>query len=363
MRKRPRNALPYLLLLLFVAVGLALWQAGCLGPLGLGPAGPVVTTPVGAWVTPYFTSPGSGVQRGGLDAAVIADIDAAQRRVDIVSFEYDLESVTEALLSAHRRGVQVRLVLDDGNLDDEDMARLTDELLAAGIPIVWDQRNAFMHDKFVIVDQAILWVGSWNLTVNDTYYNNNNLLRFAIPELAANFEAEFGEMFEGGQFGPRSPANTPYPVILVGQEARIETYFSPEDGPRAALLARLRAAQRQIDFLAFSFTDEEVGRVLLEKARQGVTVRGVFESRNAASDSSMYTPLRQAGLDVRLDGNPRTMHHKVFVIDGGVTITGSYNFSASAARENDENLLIIENAALAGQYQAEFERVFAAAQR
>jgi phosphatidylserine/phosphatidylglycerophosphate/cardiolipin synthase-like enzyme len=356
----------YLLLLLVVGLALGLYQAGCFGALGLGPAPAQVNAPAGTWVHAYFTNPGDGAQTGGVDEQVAADIATAQQSVDIASFEYDLESITQALLDAQQRGVPVRLVLDDGNLGSEEMARLTGELEDAGIPIVYDQRSAFMHDKFVIIDQKVLWVGSWNLTVNDTYRNNNNVLRFAVPDLAANYEAEFSEMFVDHQFGPRSPQNTPYPELLVrddrGVESRIDTYFSPEDGARAAILEQLRLAQREIVFLAFSFTDEEMGRVLLEKARAGVQVRGVFEARNAEGEGSQYSLLKRAGLDIRLDGNPRTMHHKVLVIDGQVTITGSYNFSANAARDNDENVLVLSNTDLARLYLEEFDRVYQAGQ-
>lgn len=361
-QKGPKTSLLYLVLLLVVALALGLYQAGCLKGLGLAPNGPVVVSPVGVWLVPYFTAPETGLRQGGVDEAVIADINAARHQVDVASFDYNLSSINQALIAAHQRGVLVRLVLDDGNLDDEEMARLTGELEKAGIGIAWDQRQAFMHNKFVIIDRTVLWVGSWNLSVNDTYKNNNNILRFAIPELAANYEAEFEEMFASGQFGPRSPRGTPYPVIQLSDGTEIATYFSPEDNPRAALLAQLRQAEREIDFMAFSFTDGEMARILLEKARKGVRVRGVFETRNVMGEPSVYTMLREAGLDVRLDGNPYTMHHKVILIDGRVVITGSYNFSLNAAKDNDENLLIITNPELASRYQTEFEKVYAAGQ-
>ena len=127
-------------------------------------------------------------------------------------------------------------------------------------------------------------------------------------------------------------------------------------------MSRLRQAKEEILFLAFSFTDDDIARVLLEKAREGIRIRGVFESRQE-SEYSEYRVLRKAGLDVRLDGNPRTMHHKVFVIDGQILITGSYNFSKNAAEENDENILILENPGLAQAYREEFERVYQAAQK
>lgn len=360
-----RPSLVYLFVLLLVAVFLGLYQAGLLGPLGLGPGQAVITAPTGSWAQPFFTAPDfadRSLHQGGLDAQVAADIEAAQEQVDIASFEFNLESITQALLRAHGRGVRVRLVLDGGNLGNEEMKAATDRLLAAGIPIVFDKREAFMHDKFVIVDRHILWVGSWNLTENDTYRNNNNLLRFDLPQLAENYTAEFEEMFLNGQFGPRSPGNTPYPVLQLSDGSRIETYFAPEENARGAIMSRLRQAKEEILFLAFSFTDDDIARVLLEKARDGVRVRGVFESRQA-SEYSEYEVLRKAGLDVRQDGNPRNMHHKVFVIDGQVLITGSYNFSKNAAEENDENILVIENPVLARAYREEFERVYQAAQK
>jgi phosphatidylserine/phosphatidylglycerophosphate/cardiolipin synthase-like enzyme len=290
---------------------------------------------------------------------VAADIAAAKESVDVASFEFDLESLTQALIAAHARGVRVRVVLDDGNLGDEGMSRLTQELEKAGIPIVWDQRQPFMHDKFVLIDGTVLWMGSWNLTVNDTYANNNNAIRFAVPELVANYAAEFEEMFVDKQFGPLSPSNRPYPVIQLSDGSRVDTQFSPDDKARAALIAQLRQAQREILFLAFAFTDEDIARVLLERARAGVVVRGVFEARNEG-EYSQYSVLKKAELDVRLDGNPRTMHHKVFVIDGQVTITGSYNFSSNAAYDNDENLMIIHNPDIARSYAEEFSRVYQA---
>jgi len=55
------------------------------------------------------------------------------------------------------------------------------------------------------------------------------------------------------------------------------------------------------------------------------------------------------------------MHHKVFVVDGQVVILGSYNFSQNADQDNDENVLIVDDARLAQAFTAEFQRVYAQA--
>jgi phosphatidylserine/phosphatidylglycerophosphate/cardiolipin synthase-like enzyme len=65
-----------------------------------------------------------------------------------------------------------------------------------------------------------------------------------------------------------------------------------------------------------------------------------------------------AGVELRFDGNPDRMHHKVIVIDQQTVITGSYNFSRSAETRNDENLVVLHDAEVAASYLEEFERVF-----
>ncbi|MEM1518588.1 MAG: phospholipase D-like domain-containing protein, partial [Nitrososphaerota archaeon] len=68
--------------------------------------------------------------------------------------------------------------------------------------------------------------------------------------------------------------------------------------------------------------------------------------------------LKNAGVDIRIDGNPDLMHHKFAVIDDEVVITGSYNWSAAAEDKNDENLVVLRDEEVAQLYRKEFERVW-----
>jgi len=87
-----------------------------------------------------------------------------------------------------------------------------------------------------------------------------------------------------------------------------------------------------------------------------VDVTGIFETRGSETEFSELPPMYCAGLPVRQDGNPSTFHHKVIVIDGQILITGSLNFSNNADESNDENVVILNNPAIAAQYLQEFER-------
>ncbi len=295
------------------------------------------------------------------EQAIIADIDAATRSVDLVTFEYNLSSIAQALVRAKQRGVDVRVALDHEGLEDPVMAKWAGLVEDARIRVSWQESSAFLHSKFIIIDGQVLWTGSWNATINDTYRNNNNLLRITIPELIANYETEFEQMMEG-RFSTSKAVLTPHPILRT-EAGQIENYFSPKEKPRQRIVEYLLQAREQIDFLTFSYTSDEIAEAMIERHNAGVAVRGVFEKRNAQGIGSEYERLLNAGIDVLNDGNCYTMHHKVIVIDRRIVITGSYNFTARAEDLNDENLLIIEDPQIAELYMQEFERVFGQAER
>lgn len=350
----------------FIVVILALVLGGFQLLTGQGEATPTAIVEPGdgsnSWYRLYFTDPTVTGQidepTGGLPDQVAASMDTAQRTLDVVVYEFNWEPLAEAMIRAAERGVAVRLVTDTDTVT-EDKA-LIDELKQAGIPVVDDQRNAIMHDKFVIIDGSVVWTGSMNFTINDGYKNNNNFMEIRSTRLAENYQAKFDQMFEDKIFGETLYA--PNPVISISG-TEVETYFSPDAGVADAILEELRAAETSIYFLAFSFTRDDMSDVLIEKHQAGLIVQGVFETRQiGAGADAAWLALTQAGVAVRQDGNPRTMHHKVFIIDGETVVMGSYNFSNNAEENNDENILILHNANIAQAYFAEFQKVWAVAE-
>ena len=306
-----------------------------------------------------FTRPnlaGPQTLRGGPEAALVEAIDGAERSVDMAIYDLDLASVRQALLRAWRRDVNVRLVVESDNLDNPE----THALIAAGIPVVADGRDPLMHDKFTVIDGDEVWTGSMNYTVNDAYYNDNNLIRLLSAAAAQAYAAEFSEMFDQASFGALSAAGEQkQPVALPA--GPIEIYFSPDDGAARRIVELIVGAEEQVAFLAFALTSEAIAGALEQRAAGGVEVRGVMDAGQAHSAGSRHEELRQAGVEVRLDGNPDRMHHKVIVIDGRTVITGSYNFSRSAETQNDENVVILHDPEAAARFLEEFERVFALA--
>jgi len=328
------------------------------------PIAPVENTPLPAeagqtdtfmvvYTDPYAANAQS--RTGGPDEDLVAAVEGAQTSVDIAIYNLSLPNMQDALLRAAQRGVIVRLVMESESLD----GRVPQYLMAHGIDIVGDRREGLMHNKFMVIDRREVWTGSMNYTATGAYQDHNHILRIVSEQLAHNYTLEFEEMFIADRFGPDGEANTPYPLVDVNG-SMVEVYFSPDDGVARHIVDVISSARQSIIFMAYSFTSDPISEAVLESAGQGVSVRGVFEEEQTLSnEGTEWDRLKDAGLDVRRDGNPGQMHHKVFVIDGETVVLGSYNFSANAEKRNDENLLIIHNADLAQQFMQEFEGIYA----
>ena len=291
---------------------------------------------------------------------LISYINQAQTSIHIASFEFDLTPVAEALIAAHHRGVDVRWVTDDehGLEADEDIGRGQFAMLEnAGIEVRSDDRGALMHNKFWIFDGKILWTGSDNITESANFKQNNNVIVIRSPQLAAIYEREFDEMWNG-EFGPKSPSTVDSQSVVV-DGTPIQVLFASEDHVIEHLLPYVEQAQKSIRFMAFSFTHDALGEAMRERAAAGVDVKGIFEKVGSDTQYSEMFPFLCAGVPVRQDGNPSFMHHKVIVIDGKIVVTGSLNFSEAADTKNDENVLVIQNERIAARYLEEFNRLWA----
>ena len=316
----------------------------------------------GPWFELYFTNPVSPISSqgtGGVDGPLVEAIDAARLSVDVAAYSISLNSVRDALIRAHDRGATVRVVMESTNMDRSDPQRM----IKAGIPIIGDNRDGLMHDKFIVIDKSEVWMGSMNFTDAGAYDDNNDLMRIRSTKVAEDYSKEFDEMFVENKFGEDVVRETPNPTVTI-DGTRLDIYFSPDDGVLAALVPVLESAQNSIFFLAYSFTSNQLGEIVRQKAEAGLTVAGVMDDEQVVTNQGTeFDPFRQAKLDVRRDGIDGLMHHKVFVIDQKIVVFGSYNFSQSAEERNDENLIIVYNPVIAHQFVLEFERVQAEAQR
>lgn len=272
-------------------------------------------------------------------------IDSAKHSVKCAFFDLDLKNIIQSLEDKKKSGAEVKLVVDSDNYEIvENM----------NVSIIQDNRSAYMHNKFCIIDSKRVVSGSMNPTENGAYKNDNNLVIIDSENLAKNYMEEFYS-FEQGQFG--NDESTKRPILYIG-DVKVENYFCPEDECAMRIKDVLNKAEKSIDLMTFSFTHDGIANSILIKMDEGVNVRGVFESRGAGSQYSKFKVLDYQGADVIKDKNRYVMHHKVFIIDEKIVVLGSFNPSNNADKRNDENVLIIYDEDIALKFIDEFERVW-----
>jgi phosphatidylserine/phosphatidylglycerophosphate/cardiolipin synthase-like enzyme len=88
---------------------------------------------------------------------------------------------------------------------------------------------------------------------------------------------------------------------------------------------------------------------LIRAHDRGVDVRLVADRSAPCERKEGIDPVAAAGIPVWIDARARIAHEKALIIDRRVTIMGSYNFSAGAAR-NSEDLNVVTSSEVAEAY-------------
>lgn len=145
--------------------------------------------------------------------------------------------------------------------------------------------------------------------------------------------------------------------------AASEALFSPRDDVAARLAAMFDGARRRVDVCVFTITDDRVVRAMLRAHERGVKIRVLSDDDKAQDRGSDVARLAARGLAVRVDRCEHHMHHKFAIFDGERLVNGSYNWTRSANDHNVENLVVTGDPDLVRDFGAEFEALWAAAER
>ncbi len=215
--------------------------------------------------------------------------------------------------------------------------------------IIHKRKSGLMHNKFCIINNSIIWTGSMNPTLNGNYKNNNNVLIIESDYLAKNYLDEFKEL-DYEVYGKGSKVK--YPTIVLNNKI-LNNYFCPEDNCQEKVLNELKKAKESIYFMTFSFTDQDIAQLLIEKSKD-IEVKGVMEKKRINMKYNKFK-FMNSSFEVFLDSNPHTLHHKTFIIDNNTVITGSYNPTGSGNKINDENIIIIREKEIVKKFLKEFE--------
>ena len=143
-----------------------------------------------------------------------------------------------------------------------------------------------------------------------------------------------------------------------GGSYRTQAWFSPGEDCRRAIVGQLRACRQRADICVFTLSDDHISAEVLAAHRRGVGVRLITDNEKAFDRGSDVIALRDAGVAVRVDQSAAHMHHKFALFDQRWLINGSYNWTRSAAAENEENLTLSNDPVLLRQFEQAFQNLW-----
>ncbi|RSD26904.1 competence protein ComEA [Mesobacillus subterraneus] len=262
-----------------------------------------------------------------------------------------------------------------------------------------------MHNKFAIVDNRWVFTGTWNFTITGLYGteenmqngildgNQNHIVEVNWPQLAGIYETEFNEMWGShllepdpvaSNFSTRKTDNTTHIIDINGK--KVEIYFSAGDNAVGKMADLIRnEADYNTYFSIFAWSEQKLVDELknkwegsyndMEGNLTGFDVKGLFDSDfwnqwwsasvdmtgRTASQTSANNPNTRWNnpAPVYKDAEARKLHSKTMLIDADTdsdptVIVGSTNWSNNGNNVNDENMLIIHDAAITNQFVQEF---------
>lgn len=137
-----------------------------------------------------------------------------------------------------------------------------------------------------------------------------------------------------------------------------EAHFSPGDAPRRRILQALAQLRDSVDICVFTITDNTLTDAIIETYRRDKRVRIIADNDKALDRGSDIARLKQEGIDVRIDRTEHHMHHKFALFDTRLLLSGSYNWTRSAAKYNQENVLLSDEPRLVQRFDQAFARLW-----
>jgi len=129
------------------------------------------------------------------EPVLVGIMNNAQQTLDVAIYSITDQRIADAMISAEKRGVTVRMITDASESATSSQKALLATVKAAGIPIKINTHSGIMHLKVTIADGDIATTGSFNYTKAAENENDEVFVVLSDNTAAADFESQFNRMW------------------------------------------------------------------------------------------------------------------------------------------------------------------------
>jgi phosphatidylserine/phosphatidylglycerophosphate/cardiolipin synthase-like enzyme len=120
---------------------------------------------------------------------IIGWLNETKKTLDICMYSLNSELLTNAIIDAHKRGVHVRIIVDEDNI--RSTWKFGTMGIAKRVKLMQFNAKMLMHHKFIIIDNKKVILGSMNWTVNAVRRNWENVFLTNKYQIVDPFRHEF----------------------------------------------------------------------------------------------------------------------------------------------------------------------------
>lgn len=137
-----------------------------------------------------------------------------------------------------------------------------------------------------------------------------------------------------------------------------QALFSPGPEPANKIRSLIKRAQKSIDVCVFTISDDSISNALVDAAQRNIQIRIISDNDKAEDRGSDVYHMADQGIYTKIDLSASHMHHKFAIIDNQYLINGSFNWTRSATKYNQENIVISDDSTLIADFAKVFEKLW-----
>ena len=265
---------------------------------------------------------------------ILDAIGAASRSLRVKMFVFSDPALTQAVISARRRGIKVQVMLNPARRSGEEENEETRlELTKAGIEVIDSSPDFHLtHEKSMVVDEETAFVKSLNWATR----NLTGTRDYAVVTTHKREVGEIVECFEADWRRQRfEPGNQDHLIWCPGGRKRITAFI---DSARHTLFLQNERYQ-----------DTIVIEHLVRASRRGVKVHVMTRPPHTLKEEKLIEGvgglriLDDIGVKVHKLKDLR-LHAKMFLADGVAAIVGSINLAPGSLDERRELAIEVRDA-------------------
>ncbi len=331
---------------------------------------------------------------------------AAGAEIRVSMYGFTDNSVSAALVNAAKRGVAVKVIVDNYTLglDGTEYPTLetglgTDRSAASWVlacpanraciadRVLSGSTGGIDHNKFFLFSQVdgasnVVVQTSANMTTTQRQDLFNNAVTLTDAGIYTSYKTYFGDL---ETYGAKSTGLTdyyttttsgPYKTYFFPRHEKSGTTFNtdPSTDTIKLILDNVSCTGgTQIRVAMYAFTRTQVAQKLVDLQAAGCTVTLAFDGHSDPDGTPHLPPSVESIVSGKLaqrvecDDGPTGIgvHSKYLLIQGTydgtanrkIVFTGSHNYTYGALRANDETLLKVDDAAVYDQYKANHDEL------